>query len=425
MSFASLIGATADEDDGVHQQHLAPYHHMVSVVEASDEYDGAYHDDADGVALLYPPDTTGGRVKHAKAKSSSSSSTTSGAKSKHNETPRADVSVELEAANDLGNYGGDIGIALGGGGIRSAVVGIAALERLLELNVHPDYYSFVSGGGYAGAAFLSHLKGSTREHALEAARVVRARFTAVPDYLDLGTTGGKAGLLKIIGFTLLTHLLLLLALMTAFSTMTAHIAGESVLRNLNATCGANVPLNRLPCTGSPSISFLDPVTSYVTQYLLYSLPLLIIFMGMAALLTAVHYLFGVLLLLPIAALFLVCFFSAAATITNLLGMFILHESLFKALWTWLAGLVLVALVVGLISFWAFKRRNRVFITFLKPLLVLSSIGFFIVALMLVLSCLALWQISNNPDLCQPFGNLCGMVLYRFSLSLSLCLCVCS
>ena len=49
---------------------------------------------------------------------------------------------------------GPIGLAFSGGGIRSAAFCSGVLRRLLQRNVHVDYLSCVSGGGYTGTAFL-------------------------------------------------------------------------------------------------------------------------------------------------------------------------------------------------------------------------------------------------------------------------------
>ena len=46
------------------------------------------------------------------------------------------------------------GLAFSGGGIRSAALCSGVLRRLLHKNVVPDYLSCVSGGGYAGTAYL-------------------------------------------------------------------------------------------------------------------------------------------------------------------------------------------------------------------------------------------------------------------------------
>ena len=50
------------------------------------------------------------------------------------------------------------GIAFSGGGIRSAGFCAGALRKMLQDNVHLEYLSCVSGGGYTGAAFLDWLK---------------------------------------------------------------------------------------------------------------------------------------------------------------------------------------------------------------------------------------------------------------------------
>ena len=47
-----------------------------------------------------------------------------------------------------------IGLAFSGGGIRSAAFCSGVLRRLLQRNVHVEYLSCVSGGGYTGTAFL-------------------------------------------------------------------------------------------------------------------------------------------------------------------------------------------------------------------------------------------------------------------------------
>ena len=47
-----------------------------------------------------------------------------------------------------------VGVALSGGGIRSAAFSSGVLRRLLQKNVAVDYLSCVSGGGYCGAAYL-------------------------------------------------------------------------------------------------------------------------------------------------------------------------------------------------------------------------------------------------------------------------------
>ena len=47
-----------------------------------------------------------------------------------------------------------VGLAFSGGGIRSAAFCSGVLRRLLQRNVHVDYLSCVSGGGYTGTAFL-------------------------------------------------------------------------------------------------------------------------------------------------------------------------------------------------------------------------------------------------------------------------------
>ena len=47
-----------------------------------------------------------------------------------------------------------IGVALSGGGIRSAAFCSGALRRLLQKNVKIDFLSCVSGGGYTGSAYV-------------------------------------------------------------------------------------------------------------------------------------------------------------------------------------------------------------------------------------------------------------------------------
>jgi hypothetical protein len=53
-----------------------------------------------------------------------------------------------------------VGIALSGGGIRSATFGLGVLQRLQELDLlrHLDYLSTVSGGGYIGAWLLGNVR---------------------------------------------------------------------------------------------------------------------------------------------------------------------------------------------------------------------------------------------------------------------------
>ena len=53
------------------------------------------------------------------------------------------------------NYNAGItGLAFSGGGIRSAALCSGVLRRMLQNNVHIDYLSCVSGGGYTGTAYL-------------------------------------------------------------------------------------------------------------------------------------------------------------------------------------------------------------------------------------------------------------------------------
>jgi predicted acylesterase/phospholipase RssA len=58
-----------------------------------------------------------------------------------------------------------IGLALSGGGIRSAATNIGVLQGLSEKDVLPklDYLSTVSGGGYIGACLSSLLSNRYRE----------------------------------------------------------------------------------------------------------------------------------------------------------------------------------------------------------------------------------------------------------------------
>src|SRR5688572_23659562 len=80
-----------------------------------------------------------------------------------------------------------IGLALSGGGIRSATTNLGVLQALSRMNVLPmvDYVSTVSGGGYIGACLSSLLSwngkspapGDSREHAFTFDAADRPRFT--------------------------------------------------------------------------------------------------------------------------------------------------------------------------------------------------------------------------------------------------------
>ena len=59
-----------------------------------------------------------------------------------------------------------IGLALSGGGIRSATTNLGVLQALSELGLLPkvDYLSTVSGGGFIGSTMSSLLVLDRREH---------------------------------------------------------------------------------------------------------------------------------------------------------------------------------------------------------------------------------------------------------------------
>src|SRR5579862_7807558 len=75
------------------------------------------------------------------------------------DTPVADGSDRNERALDSEL----LGLALSGGGIRSATLGLGVLQGLADQGLirELDYLSTVSGGGYIGSWFLSLLKGNT------------------------------------------------------------------------------------------------------------------------------------------------------------------------------------------------------------------------------------------------------------------------
>jgi hypothetical protein len=78
-----------------------------------------------------------------------------------------------------------VGIALSGGGIRSATTNLGVLQALSRMDVLPlvDYISTVSGGGYIGAALSSLLS-------INAARVPPAPVGGVPPSAPLLDPGG-------------------------------------------------------------------------------------------------------------------------------------------------------------------------------------------------------------------------------------------
>lgn len=59
-----------------------------------------------------------------------------------------------------------IGLALSGGGIRSATVSLGVMQKLADIGLlkHVDYLSTVSGGGYIGSALTWWLRGSTPDN---------------------------------------------------------------------------------------------------------------------------------------------------------------------------------------------------------------------------------------------------------------------
>ena len=69
-----------------------------------------------------------------------------------------DVSIDIAETDPLventGQEARTTGLAFSGGGIRSAALCSGVLRRMLQNNVHIDYLSCVSGGGYTGTAYL-------------------------------------------------------------------------------------------------------------------------------------------------------------------------------------------------------------------------------------------------------------------------------
>jgi hypothetical protein len=79
---------------------------------------------------------------------------------------------KLRSARGAGPWppeNGTIGLALSGGGIRSATFNLGVLQGLADLKLLPlfDYLSTVSGGGYIGSWLVAWLKRSARQPAIE------------------------------------------------------------------------------------------------------------------------------------------------------------------------------------------------------------------------------------------------------------------
>ncbi len=88
-----------------------------------------------------------------------------------------------------------LGIAFSGGGVRSATVNLGVLQGLEDSGVlkYADYLSCVSGGGYIGGWYASHLRSDTEierlKKALPSSSGALANFSSSRhDLLELGTT---------------------------------------------------------------------------------------------------------------------------------------------------------------------------------------------------------------------------------------------
>src|SRR5258707_2729791 len=83
---------------------------------------------------------------------------------------KAEIRARRKEFGTEGNKDGDfLGLAISGGGIRSATFSLGIIQMLAKFGIlkHLDYISTVSGGGYIGAWLYSWIR---REQALERPR---------------------------------------------------------------------------------------------------------------------------------------------------------------------------------------------------------------------------------------------------------------
>ncbi|HUX09104.1 MAG TPA: patatin-like phospholipase family protein, partial [Terriglobia bacterium] len=73
--------------------------------------------------------------------------------SKVQEAEKVEIAVSRGKREDCAHKDGSIGLALSGGGIRSATFNLGVLQAMARVGFFPcvDYLSTVSGGGYIGS----------------------------------------------------------------------------------------------------------------------------------------------------------------------------------------------------------------------------------------------------------------------------------
>lgn len=146
-----------------------------------------------------------------------------------------------------------LGLAISGGGIRSATFNLGVLQSLAELKILRgiDYLSTVSGGGYIGSWLASWIKRAGIEHV----------ESALPPQNDAGQKGGEAAPIRWLR-AYSNYLTPRPGLFTADTWTVLAVWLRNLLLNLSIICSAIIALLAIPYIVQ-QVTILDSPTLFV------------------------------------------------------------------------------------------------------------------------------------------------------------------